>query len=89
LEPVGAERAIPDLFATRTVTGTVLRCRTRARILASNDPPKCWYYVAVDDGTRDRISAYRVREDLYTRVRQSQTVVAEVAPRLGYVRSLR
>ena len=29
--------AIPDLFTTRTVTGTVLRCRARARLLSSND----------------------------------------------------
>lgn len=81
--------AVPDLFTTRTMTGTVLRCRMRSRILASNDPPKFWYYVAVDDGTRDRIAAFRVPEDLYAHVRQGQTVVAEIAPRLGYVRSLR
>jgi hypothetical protein len=81
--------ALPDLFTTRAVTGTVLRCRTRSRILASNDPPKYWYYVAVDDGTRDRIAAYRVRDELYSRVHQGQTVVANVTPRLGYVRDLR
>jgi Predicted membrane protein (DUF2207) C-terminal domain len=81
--------AVPDLFTTRTVTGTVLRCRTRTRWVASNDPPRYWYYVAIDDGTRDRIAAFRVREDTYSRVHQGQAVVAEVAPRLGYVRSLR
>jgi hypothetical protein len=80
--------AIPDLFTTRTVTGTVLRCRTRTRTSSSNDSPKYWYYVAIDDGTRDRIAAFRVREELYHRVRQGQTVTADVAPRLGYVRSL-
>jgi hypothetical protein len=80
--------SIPDLFTTRTVTGTVVRCRTRTRS-GSSDHPKYWYYVAVDDGSRDRIDAYRVREELYHRVRQSQAVVADVTPRLGYVRAFR
>ncbi len=81
--------AIPDLFTTRTVTGTVLRCRARARLLSSRNEPKFWYYVALDDGTRPRIAAYRVSEDLYRAVRQGQTVSVGVTPRLGYVRSLR
>jgi hypothetical protein len=80
-------RAVPDLFTTQTVTGTVLRCRKRSRASSSRDTPKYWYYVAVDDGSRDRIPAYRVSEDLYGRVRQGQAVTAEVTPRLGYVRS--
>jgi hypothetical protein len=82
-------RAVPDLFATRTVTGTVLRCRTRTRASSSRDTPRYWYYVAIDDGTRDRIAAFRVSEGLYAEVRQGQTVTAEVTPRLGYVRSFR
>jgi hypothetical protein len=81
--------AIPDLFTTRTVTGTVLRCRMRSRALSNRDHPKYWYYVAVDDGTRDRIAAYRVSEERYRSVRQSKSVVADVTPRLGYVRTMR
>jgi Predicted membrane protein (DUF2207) len=81
--------AIPDLFTTRAMTGTVLRCRVRARVLASQNDPKYWYYVAIDDGTHDRIRAFRVSEDRYRSVRQGQTVTADVTPRLGYVRTLR
>jgi hypothetical protein len=80
--------AIPDLFGSRTVTGTVLRCRARARMLSSRNEPKYWYYVAIDDGTHDRIAAYRVPEARYRSVRQGQTVTADVSPRLGYVRTL-
>ena len=82
-------RAVPDLFSTRTIVGTVLRCRTRPQLLASRNEPKYWYYVAVDDGTRDRIAAYRVPESRYHAVHQGQHVTAEVSPRLGYVRTLR
>ena len=81
--------AVPDLFSTRTVTGTVIRCRARARYLSNRNEPKYWYYVAVDDGTRDRIAAYRVPEDRYRAVSQGQSVIADVSPRLGYVRTLR
>jgi hypothetical protein len=80
-------RSLPDLFTTRTVTGTVLRCRKRTRSSSSRDTPKYHYYVAVDDGSRDRIAAYRVSAELYGRVRQGQSVTATVTPRLGYVRA--
>ena len=79
--------AVPDLFTTRAITGTVLRCRTRTRVLSSGSSPKYWYYFAIDDGTRDRIAAFRVSEDRYRSVRQGQTVTADVTPRLGYVRA--
>jgi hypothetical protein len=80
--------SIPDLFTTRVVSGTVLRCRTRRRFLSNNDSPTFWYYLAIDDGTRDRIAAFRVPEARYSSVRQGQVVTAEIAPRLGYVRTL-
>ncbi|MGZ4689727.1 MAG: DUF2207 family protein [Acidimicrobiia bacterium] len=81
--------AVPDLFTTRTITGTVLRCRVRTQLLSNNQSPRYWYYVAIDDGSRDRIAAFRVPEDRYVSVRQGQRVTADVAPRLGYVRELR
>jgi hypothetical protein len=81
-------RAVPDLFASRTVNGTALRCRMRTRASSSRDAPKYWYYVAIDDGTRDRIAAFRLSGELYRRVRQGQAVTADVTPRLGYVRDL-
>jgi hypothetical protein len=80
-------RAVPDLFTRHTVTGTVLRCRTRTRASSSRDTPRYWYYVAIDDGTRDRVVAFRVSRELYAKVHQGQTVTADVTPRLGYVRS--
>jgi len=81
-------RAGPDLFRDRTVVGIALRCRQRQRGTSSRDRPKYWYYVAVDDGARDRIAAYRVREPLYAAVAQGETVTATVTPNLGYVRTL-
>lgn len=81
-------RAVPDLFRQRTVVGIALRCRQRQRAASSRDRPKYWYYVAVDDGTRDGISAFRVREPLYRAVAQGDTVTATVTPNLGYVRTL-
>jgi hypothetical protein len=81
--------AVPDLFTTRSVTGVVLRCRTRPRLLSSRNDPKYWYYAAVDDGTRDHVAAFRVSEQLYHRVRQGQTVTVDITPRLGHVRAIR
>jgi Predicted membrane protein (DUF2207) C-terminal domain len=81
-------RAVPDLFSTASVTGTVLRCRTRRQIITSRNEPRLWYYVAIDDGTRDRIAAFRVSEARYRSVRQGQQVTAAISPRLGYVRTL-
>src|SRR6185312_8800494 len=52
------------------LVGTAVRCRQRQRVLASNDPPKYWYYVALDDGSRDRIAAYCVKEEIYRQIRQ-------------------
>jgi hypothetical protein len=80
--------AVPDLFTRRTVTATAVRCRRRRRVLASNDPPRYWCYVALDDGSRERIAAYRVRDEVYGQIRQGQTVTVDVTPRLGYVRAL-
>ncbi len=46
------------------------------------------WYVAVDDGTSDRIVAYSCRSDLWKGVRQGGRVRMKVSPRLGYVSSL-
>jgi hypothetical protein len=81
--------AVPDLFTRRTMTASAVRCRTRRRLLSSNDPPKCWYYAALDDGSHDRIAAYRINEELYRQIRQGQTVTVDVTPRLGHVRAVR
>jgi Predicted membrane protein (DUF2207) len=77
------------LTKNRRVTGTVVRCRVRARYLTNPNEPQLSYYVAIDDGTHDRIAAYRVSARLYGNVRQGQSAVADVSPRLGYVWTLR
>ena len=53
-------RAVPDLFTTTLVTGVALRCRMRQRLLSSNKDPQYHHYVAIDDGSKNRIAAFRV-----------------------------
>ena len=45
-------------------------------------------YVAVDDGTKDRIRAWKVRPQLYGTVTEYSTVTVTVSPLLAYVRSV-
>jgi hypothetical protein len=80
-------RAAPDLFQSRTVTGEVVRARARVRH-ETNGQPRYAYYLAVDNGSDDTVSAWRVRAGVYGSCRQGQTVTAVVTPRLFYVRSL-
>ena len=84
-------RAVPDLWLRRDITGEVVRARARQQYLQSrseNSPPKYWYYLAIDDGTQQRIPAFRVRKHLYDSCNQGDTVTIEVTPNLGYVREL-
>jgi hypothetical protein len=64
----------------RTVEGRVLRHRIKGA-----DDSRRWY-VAVDDGTTDRIRAWRFRQA--TSAPQGATVRAEVSPRTNHVREL-
>jgi hypothetical protein len=83
-------RAVPDLWQRREITGFVVRARRRRQIFSSDsDNPKYWYYIALDDGTRRRIAAFRVRPKLYGSCAQGQTITAVVAPHLGYLREVR
>jgi hypothetical protein len=82
-------RAVPDIWQTRTVAGEIVRGRRFRQWFSSGDEPKYWYYAAVDDGTTDRLAAWRLSEVLYRDHAQGEQVTAEVTPRLGYVRSLR
>lgn len=81
-------RAVPDLWQTRTVEGVLVRARRYRQIFTSTENPSYWFYVAVDDGTRDRIPAFRVRPALYHPLVQGASVTAQVTPRLGYVREI-
>jgi hypothetical protein len=81
-------RAVPDLGRHGAVRGELVRVRRRSQWISSGDSPKYWYYVALDDGTRDRITAFRVREEIWRSSAQGSAVVADVTPRLGYVRTI-
>ena len=82
-------RAVPDLWLRRTASGDLVRARARQQIFESNsDNPKYWYYLALDDGTRQRISSWRVRRELYEAHPQGETVRAVYTPNLGYVREM-
>ncbi|HEY7281103.1 MAG TPA: hypothetical protein VID47_05850 [Actinomycetota bacterium] len=75
-------RGAIDLFAKRQVTGEILR----ARRYGSDDQPQ--FYLAVDDGSTDRIRAWRVRRELYVRVPEGGWAAATVTRLLRYVRDL-
>src|SRR6266545_4505910 len=75
-------RAVADLFLVDRVTGLVLRARRRG----SDDNHV--YFLAVDDGSEDRIRAWRVRPTIYVRTYEGDRVTATVTRGLGYVRSI-
>jgi hypothetical protein len=76
--------AVPGCWRRRHVTGELVRMRSRSQIFSREhgDP---WYYLAVDDGTGTRVTAWRVRGALYRTRSQGETVTAEISPVLGYV----
>jgi Predicted membrane protein (DUF2207) len=83
-------RAAPDLWLRRTAKGDLVRARARRQIFQSNnDNPEYWYYLALDDGTRARITSWRVRRELYNAHAQGDAVEAVYTPNLGYVREMR
>jgi hypothetical protein len=82
-------RAIPDLWQRQTVTGNIVRSRRYRQLFTSSENPSYWQYLAVDDGTRDRIPAWRVSVEIWSARHQGEAVEAEITPRLGYVRSMR
>ncbi|MDQ3897517.1 MAG: DUF2207 domain-containing protein, partial [Actinomycetota bacterium] len=71
--------AVPDLFVTEEVEGVVLRFRQREEDT----------YIAVDDGTRRAIRAWRVEPAVAAGVTQGELVRATVRPRLGHVLQIR
>jgi hypothetical protein len=81
-------RAVPDLWQTRTIDGDIVRGRRFRQWFSSGENPDYWCYFGVDDGSTERIRAWRVRDELWSQHAQGETVRAVVTPRLGYVRSL-
>ena len=73
--------AVPDLTVRKQLDGVVLRIRTRDQE----------HYVAVDDGTGDRVRAWVVESTVLNGagLTQGAKVHARVSPRLGHVFELR
>jgi hypothetical protein len=76
-------RAALDLSSVREITGEIVRLRIR-----EGRSDSATYYVAVDDGTTRTVHAWSVRPEVYSGLTQGQVVVAQVTPRLRYVRSI-
>jgi Predicted membrane protein (DUF2207) C-terminal domain len=78
-----ALRAAADLFSDKEVTGEIVRLR-----ITRDEGEATGHFVAVDDGTSNKVRAWSVRPELYAGLEQGQVVIAHVTPRLGYVRSI-
>jgi hypothetical protein len=81
-------RAVPDLWQTRTIDGDIVRGRRFRQWFSSGENPDYWCYFAVDDGSTERIRAWRVRDELWKQHSQGESVRAVVTPRILYVRSM-
>jgi hypothetical protein len=79
--------AVSDVFASREVAGEIVRSR-RFKRSSSNNNVRYAYYLAVDDGSDERLPAFRVRQEIWNAHSQGDTVTTVVSPRLGYVRSI-
>jgi hypothetical protein len=71
---------IITFFGGKQVTGVAIRLRSRG------DPPTS--YIAIDDGTRDHIRAWKVGYAIYNKVTEYSTVTVTVTPFLGFVRGV-
>jgi hypothetical protein len=80
-------RAIGALQPPREVRGQVVRLRTYGK--SSKAPGR--HHVAIDDGTSDRIRAFRIPHEVWmtTSLVQYGDAVAKVVPNLGRVISIR
>ena len=75
-------RSLIDLATTRTITGQVLWSEMWRTTNGSNDrPARPWlYYLAVDDGTGDRTTAWGLPSDWAYRSQPGDTVTLHVRP---------
>lgn len=78
-----------DLFGSRTVEGPVLRARTRwapiPYTFQGTDREYLRFFIAIDDGRSPKLTAYRVKPDLYDALPQGSKAELKVTPNLGYV----
>jgi len=70
-----------SLFSSRTVTGDAIRLRQ----FGGEEPMGC--YLAVDDGSSDRVRAWKVAPAIYDHLTEYETVTVTVTPLLSHVRS--
>jgi hypothetical protein len=75
-------RAVVDLATERTITGEVLWVEVwRSYAGDSDDPPRPWlHYLAVDDGTADRTTAWGLPSEWAGRCHDGDTVRIRVRP---------
>jgi hypothetical protein len=73
---------VVSLFGATRVTGDAVRLRR----FGSEAAADC--YLAVDDGTRDRIRAWKVRPQIYDTLTEYSTLTVSVSPLLSYVRDV-
>jgi hypothetical protein len=71
-----------SMLGAREVTGDAIRLRAFGK-----DDPVC--YLAVDDGTRDHIRAWKVGQQVYDVTTEYSTVTVTVSPLLGHVSKVR
>ena len=72
-------RGVADLFLVRQRSGVVVRARVRG-----DERSRRWY-LGIDDGSTDRIRAYRVGPGLYQQAPEGSHVTLTVTRVLGYV----
>jgi Predicted membrane protein (DUF2207) len=80
-------RGLLDAGREEVMRGTVVRRRTWPRQRGTESDEVHW--IAVDDGTGERIQAFVARPGLATLVRQDDEVELGVTPFLGFVRAAR
>ncbi|MFC0527605.1 DUF2207 family protein [Phytohabitans kaempferiae] len=75
-------RALADLATERTITGEVLWLEVWNSSSQGNDsPPRPWlHYLAVDDGTADRTTAWGLPSEWASRCQDGDTVTIRVRP---------
>ncbi|MFI7080293.1 DUF2207 family protein [Micromonospora sp. NPDC049903] len=75
-------RTLVDLATERTVTGEVLWIEVwRSAAQGENRPPRPWlHYLAVDDGTTDRTTAWGLPSEWATRCHDGDVVTLRVRP---------
>lgn len=87
-----------DLTSSRQIEGVVVRRREKRRFvvgprdalasLQGRREKEPWYFLALDDGSREVVAAWSVRHETYAATSQQARVRAAVTPLLRHVRSI-